>query len=558
VTNRLTPRPWRPVRAFLVVAALVLAATPVATGQPGASPTAPSPATPASEGVETAPVLLDGETLFTVRGISAFPAAQRAAEIARRIHEVAADDTIPTRALRVSEMEDWSDILAGERRLMRVFDVDGQVEGMPRRAGLAEAYQRKIVAAIEGFRLERSRPYLIRQGFHAALVLALLTALLMAVRWTFRRLEAAIARRTEASLTALEATSYRLLSVEQVTQAWRGALRAVHVLLGFLLAFAAFHHVLSLFPWTRLVGRRGTALLIDPLRTMGLGLLDALPGLVFIAILTVITRYVLKLVWLFFGGVAAGRIRPTGFEQEWAWPTYRLVRLAIIAFALVVAYPYIPGSDTNAFKGVSIFVGVLMSFGAASMVANVLAGYALIYRRAFKVGDRIQVGDVVGDVVAMRQQVTHLRTPKNEEVTIPSSMLLNSQVINYSTLASERGLILHATVGIGYETPWRQVEAMLIEAANRTPGLLREPPPFVLQTSLGDFAVTHEINVYCDRPQEMARLYTDLRRNVLDVFNEYGVQIMTPAYEGDPAAPKIVPQDQWFRTPANRTDPGGR
>jgi small-conductance mechanosensitive channel len=192
------------------------------------------------------------------------------------------------------------------------------------------------------------------------------------------------------------------------------------------------------------------------------------------------------------------------------------------------------------------------------MVANALAGYALIYRRAFKVGDRIKVGDVVGDVIAMRQQVTHLRTPKNEEVTIPSSMLLNSQVTNYSTLAREQGLILHATVSIGYEIPWQQVEAMLIEAANRTPDLLREPPPFVLQTALGDFAVTHEINVYCDRPQEMARLYTALRRNILDVFNEYGVQIMTPAYEGDPAVPKVVPKDQWFRAPASQTPSSGR
>jgi small-conductance mechanosensitive channel len=166
------------------------------------------------------------------------------------------------------------------------------------------------------------------------------------------------------------------------------------------------------------------------------------------------------------------------------------------------------------------------------------------------VGDRIRVGDVLGDVVAMRQQVTLLRTPKNEEVIIPSSMILSSHVINYSSLAREKGLILHTTVGIGYETPWRQVEAMLIEAANRAEGLLREPPPFVLQKSLGDFCVTYEINVYCDRPQEMAKLYTALHRNILDVFNEHGVQIMTPAYEGDPEQPKVVPKEQWYAAPA--------
>jgi small-conductance mechanosensitive channel len=150
----------------------------------------------------------------------------------------------------------------------------------------------------------------------------------------------------------------------------------------------------------------------------------------------------------------------------------------------------------------------------------------------------------------MRLLVTHLRTPKNEEVIVPNSVIVATEVVNYSSMAKERGLILHTTVGIGYETPWRQVEAMLIEAAARTPGLLREPPPFVHQIALGDFSVTYEINVYCDTPDRMRFLYTELHRNILDVFNEYGVQIMTPAYEGDPDQPKVVPREQWFAEPA--------
>jgi len=155
----------------------------------------------------------------------------------------------------------------------------------------------------------------------------------------------------------------------------------------------------------------------------------------------------------------------------------------------------------------------------------------------------------------MRTKVTHIRTPKNEEVVLPNSEILSNAVVNYSSLARDQGLILHTTVGIGYETPWRQVEAMLLEAAARTPGLLREPPPFVLQTALGDFAVTYEINVYCATPETMPVLYTALHRNVLDVFNEYGVQIMTPAYEGDPEQPKLVPQSKWYEAPARKPEP---
>jgi small-conductance mechanosensitive channel len=221
---------------------------------------------------------------------------------------------------------------------------------------------------------------------------------------------------------------------------------------------------------------------------------------------------------------------------------------------VVVAYPYIPGSSSEAFKGVSIFLGVVVSLGSSSVIANLMAGYTMIYRRAFKVGDRISIENLTGDVMEKRLMVTHLRTVKNEEVIVPNSTIINSNIINYSTLARSRGLILHTTLGIGYETPWRQVEAMLLLAADRTPGLLKEPAPFVLQKSLGGFAVNYELNAYCDKPHAMTQLYTAMHRNILDIFNEHGVQIMTPAYEGDPETPKVVPKDQWYLSPAKPAD----
>jgi small-conductance mechanosensitive channel len=174
----------------------------------------------------------------------------------------------------------------------------------------------------------------------------------------------------------------------------------------------------------------------------------------------------------------------------------------------------------------------------------------MTYRRAFKIGDRVKIGDQIGDVTELKLQVTRLRSLKNEEIVIPNSQVLNGDVVNYSALAQTSGLILHTEVGIGYETPWRQVEAMLLIAANGTAGLLREPPPFVLQKRLGDFAITYELNAYSDNPQAMAALYTALHRQMLDVFNEYGVQIMTPAYEGDPQVPKLVPPSLWHIAPA--------
>ena len=222
----------------------------------------------------------------------------------------------------------------------------------------------------------------------------------------------------------------------------------------------------------------------------------------------------------------------------------------MLAFGLILAYPYIPGSDSAAFKGVTIFLGVLISIGSSSIVSNVVAGYSMTYRRAFRVGDRVRIGETVGDVIEQRLLVTHLRTLKNEEVVIPNSVILNGEVTNFSSLEEENGLILHTSVRIGYEVPWRQVEAMLLLAAKKTPGLITTRDPFVLPTSLGDFAITYELNVYVDDATRMTALYRSLRYNILDVFNEYGVAIMTPAYERDPEEPKVVPREQWYAEPA--------
>ena len=506
--------------------------------------------TPSAASVDMAPVIIDGETLFRLRGISSYPARNRANDVADRIRNVARDPSIASTDVRLVERQDRMDIVAGERHIVSIVDIDAEAEQMTGRQLLAEVMRDRIAAAIERFRYERSSDYLVPKGVQAAIVLLLLAAVILALRWLFHWFDRVVQEHLDRRLKTLEAKSFRLLSAEDLKTVWHGGLRSFHFLIVIVLILGSIDYVLMLFPWTRWFAHTAMGMLVDPLNTMLTGLFDALPGLVFIVILFFITRYLLRLTQLFFSGIAYGTIRPAGFEREWAWPSYRLLRTFVIIFALVIAYPYIPGSDSDAFKGISIFVGLMMSLGATSIVANSIAGYMLIYRRAFRVGDRIRVGDVVGDVVEMRQQLTHLRTPKNEEVTIPSSLILNSNVVNYSSMARQSGLILHTTVGIGYETPWRQVEAMLIEAAKRTEGLLSEPPPFVLQTGLGDFCITYEINVYCDRPQQMQQLYTALHRNILDVFNEHGVQIMTPNYVADTAQPKLVPQDQWYAPPA--------
>ena len=511
---------------------------------------ATSPALAAdAPGTATAPVVVDGVTLFRVRGLSAYPADERASVIADRVRAAAADRGAAIDTLRVVPGERSSDIVMGDDPIMSVFEADAEVEGF-HRDDLARWYARRIRGAVEAYRRDRSpRNLLAAAGASLAATVVLAGAVLVLIRF-WRRLNLILESRYTRRLRSLEIQSVQVIHAERLREAVRTALRVVRALVILGLAYLYLSFVLTRFPWTRPAAARLLGYVLAPLATMAGGVLTHLPNLVFLVILVLVTRYVLKIVALVFTSLERGTVTFAGFEREWAVPTYRIVRIAIIGFAAVIAYPYIPGSESAAFKGMSIFFGVLFSLGASSVVANMMAGYSLIYRRTFKVGDRVKINDVVGDVVAMRLQVTHLRTIKNEDVIVPNSVILTSQVVNYSTYAAREGLILHTTVGIGYEVPWRQVEAMLLLAASRTPDLQAVPSPFVLQTSLGDFAVNYELNAYCGDSHGMAARYTALHRNIQDVFNEYGVQIMTPAYESDPASPKVVPRDQWYQEPA--------
>lgn len=539
----------RPAALFILALALVLGTAVRALPAPDSTTGAGSP----ELGVPTAPVVVDGAVLFAVRGISAYPAEKRAAEIADRIRDVADDPHIPVSDVHTVESPRATQLRVGDRVIMLILDADGRVEGVTRQ-DLGLAYVAVLRRAIEEYRQARTPVRLVVAAGRAALATAVLAALVALVLFVFRRLDGLVVGRFRRRIDALEARSYEILRAERIRGLIRGTLRTLRAAILLAAVYLYLQRTLGMFPWTRFVAVRLASWIVDPLRTMAMAFVAYIPNLIFLAILAVVVHYGLKLLRLFFDGIGRGSIRFEGFDADWAAPTYRIVRIAVLAFAIVVAYPYIPGSGSAAFKGVSLFVGLVFSLGSSSAISNMIAGFLITYRRAFKVGDRVRIGDVIGDVMEIRLQVTHLRTPKNEEVVMPNSVILQREVINYSSLARTRGLILHTTVGIGYEVPWRQVEAMLLMAAERTPGLEREPPPFVLQKSLGDFAVTYEINVHCRDAQAMWPLYSALHQSILDVFNEYGIQIMTPAYEGDPAELKVVPKSKWHAPPARAED----
>jgi small-conductance mechanosensitive channel len=513
-----------------------------------AGPVQGTDAPPAAE-VESAPVTFDGRVLMQVAGISSRPAADRAAAIAGRIEAMAADPAASTDAIEVLPTSIGLEIRSPAYPLMLVTTPDATLEGAPIDV-VAGTHRLQIVEAIERYRADREpakiwRGLLVSLGATAALAAALALATFL-----FRRLEAVLDRRYEKLVQASAGTVAGALRAAPVLRAMRGSLTTARFVVGLVLIIAWFDVVLGQFPWTRSLSENLATMLLGPLGTIAVGIAGYIPKLAFLVVLAFVARFALRMLRLYFGALERGSVSLPNFEPEWSLATYKIIRVIVIGIVLVMAYPYLPGAGSEALQGLSVFAGLLISLGASSSVANVISGYITTFGRVLRIGDMIKVGEVMGVVTQIRLLTVRVRTIRNEEVTIPNSVIMGSNVINYTSLSRERGLVLQTEVGINYATPWRQVHAMLLEAAHRTEGLMTEPPPFVLQKQLGDFAVTYQLNVHKAEAVGLVQAYSRLHQNILDVFNEYGVQIMTPAYEGDPEVPKVVPKEQWFQAPA--------
>jgi small-conductance mechanosensitive channel len=322
----------------------------------------------------------------------------------------------------------------------------------------------------------------------------------------------------------------QVLSEERIAEIVTLVLKIVHFAVLILLAYFYITLVFSFFDFTKTWASTLIGYILAPLGKVLISFVTFLPSLFFIVVIVVVTRYVIKFIRLFFKELDRGTIVIPGFYPEWVMPTYKIVRFLVLVFAGIVIFPYLPGSSSPVFRGASILLGVLFSLGSTAAVANMVAGVVLTYMRPFKVGDRVKIADAIGDVIEKTLLVTRVRTIKNVDITIPNAMVLGSHIINFSSSALERGLILHTSVTIGYDAPWRKVHQLLKDAANATEYILKTPEPFILQTSLDDFYVSYELNAYTDQPNIMAKIYSELHQNIQDKFNEAGVEIMSPHY----------------------------
>ena len=298
-----------------------------------------------------------------------------------------------------------------------------------------------------------------------------------------------------------------------------------------LLVYILIPILLGIFPWTQHLADKLFGYVLFPLNVIINAFWNYLPNMITIIVIAIVFRYVLKFIHFIASEIENEKLVISGFYPDWANPTYHIIRILLLAFMLVVIFPYMPGSDSTIFRGVSVFMGFLFTFSSAGSLSNIIAGLVLTYMRLFKLGDRVKIGDITGDIIEKSLLVTRIRTIKNEIISIPNSTILNSSTVNYSSDAGENGLILHTTVTIGYDVPWRDLHNALIDAALRTDLILQNPQPFVLQTSLDDFYISYQINAYTNEPNRQIVIYSNLHQNIQDVCNERGIEIMSPHYK---------------------------
>jgi small-conductance mechanosensitive channel len=519
---------WRFV--LILLAGLVCGAPAVAVARQ--SQPAPAAATPDPEADKTppAPVLVgDDPVIWILAGAGPYAPALRADRITGRIAGIVRDRSLKDLTVTVTEAGGASELRVGTHLVMAVTQGDAAVLGVSR-ASLAQQFAAELQAAMHKERGRYAPGTLVKSGIYALVATIVFVAAVWVTMRLTRSLKGMMLRGIEARSESLRAIQEEVLSDGRIGRGLTAATRFVRLVVVVLLLDLYLTYVLGLFPWTSGFARKLLPLVITPVMAVVRAFVGYLPNLFFVIVIAAVFYGLIKLVGLFFRQIELGRLVFPNFPAEWADPTNKIVRVLLIAFGLVVAFPYLPASDSPAFAGVSVFIGVLFSLASSSALSNMIAGIVLTYTSAFRVGERVKVGDAFGDIIETSLLVTRVRTIKNENITIPNGIVLGSAVTNYSRAARTLGLILHTSVTIGYDAPWRKIHDLLLEAARGTPGILDEPHPFVWQTALNDFYVTYEINAYTDQPNHMIDIYAALHARIQDTFYAAGVEIMSPHF----------------------------
>jgi small-conductance mechanosensitive channel len=526
---------------WLLGASIAVTATVIAAQQVDTT-------SPVRQGV---PLVVANRTVIVLRGpIAGYSAQERVSHVQERIQQILQHD--PSPPVSTQDGDDGTEVQLGGQRvfLVTLIDVNPQL-GETTRIVAREA-ARRLDQALAEYREQHTPKYLLIQSGWVALATAVYVGFLWLLfrisRWFGHRIALVVGARAD----KVHVQGVSLVDPQQVRKIVRRLFAALAWLVALFATYSWLTFTLTQFPYTRPWGEQMEGNLFGLAGDLGLSMVKAIPGLVVVVAILVIAKLTIRIAGLFFERVERGAVKMGGLDEDTAVPTRRIFQIIVWAIAIALAFPHLPGADTDAFKGVSVLFGLMVSIGASGVVGQAASGFILMYTRAFRAGEYVRIGEVEGTVVGMGSFATRIRTGLGEEVLLPNSVALQNTTRNFSRAIADEGFVINTGVTIGYSTPWRQVHAMLEEAARRTPGIAQEPPPFVRQTALSDFYVEYRLIAHApiEDPSQRVEILSRLHANVQDVFNEYGVQITSPHYMTDPAQAQVVPKAKWFAPPA--------
>ena len=538
------PKPLRKTAKLLatfVVVLLLSLASPAFTHARSVARTESLPPPPpaasdvqSSDQIDGFPIVLDGKAILYIRrGIAGFSAEERADTISSRLKRFAQNDSLSIDDLTIQESQDDNSLYLriGQDVALTVTERDAKASRMSSRQ-LAEQSFQQIQQALRQYRQDRKPKQLIRNTIYALIATAAFLALSLAVIRGSGRLFPLLGRLIASRIPGIQLKNVEIIPASAISASCLQSLKLIRLTILLIVFFYYATFILRLYPWTRAVGESIVVYLYGSAELVLTAIGNYLPNLFIVAIISFLAYYTLRVIKPFFRAIERGDLVIPGFYVDWAGPTYNLLSALVLALAVVLAFPYLPGFNSPAFQGVSVFLGLLLSLGSTSAITNVIGGIILIYTRAFRIGDHIRVGDVIGDIIEKNFLAIRICTPTNQIVTIPNSTLLTNNVVNFNLSSRDlsRGLILQTTITLGYDVPWRKAHATLMEAALATEHILHDPPPFVLQTSLDNYYISYQLNAYTDSPNLMVLIYSELHQNIQDECSKSEIEILSPAY----------------------------
>lgn len=490
------------------------------------------------------PVIVDTDTLFLLYakkgGVTPH---QRAEIIEKTILAIGKDYSFGMDSIYVEESEIFSDIMYGNKVIMSVTDHDALWQNTTRQE-LAQQYIPAISSKITELKKEHSILQVAKRIGLFLLVVIIQYLLWRGTNYLFKKLRRKIVWFKSTKLKPLSIKDYEFLDTHKQGRVLLFFSKIIQYAVILIQLAITIPILFSIFPQTESLAMQLFSYIFNPIKMIFGKVIDYFPNIFIIIVIYLCIRYLVKMVQYIAGEIESEKLKITGFYPDWAQPTFNIIRFLLYVFMIAMIYPYLPGAKSGVFQGISIFVGLIVSLGSSSAIANIIAGLVITYMRPFKLGDRIRLGETVGNVIEKTPFVTRIKTPNNEIMTIPNSSIMSSNTLNYTESAKTYGLIIVTPVTLGYDVPWELAHEVLTEAAKATPGVMKHPLPFVQQGQLNDFYVVYNINAYIKNADKLAQIYSDLHQQVQIKTNEAGIELLSPQYfEYRKAQDKVIPSE---------------